>query len=701
MNERDALPTGDRGAAPPSDSGHARADRWEVRIGSAVECPDGRAGTVKQVVISPRTRAVTQLVMERGFLLRQDVAVPVDAIASADEGVVRLRLSAEALNSLPRYRPEEHVTPHVTWEAPGGYASRDVRFALPGPLATLRRLAPAREGRAVPAPGTPWESGPAVVGGARVTCRDGAVGRVALVLLDPGSRRATHVVVRQSGMAGRHVIVPLDWATEIGPARLVLDVEREQFARLPEYRPDNVLHSEVEAALWAEAPLRWLALPTIRVTVQDGVVTLRGHVPTGAQRARAVAVARQVPGVLAVHDELVADDDLAIAVARALGRDPRTRGQRLQVDAFQGIVHLRGDVPTGAVLAAAEEVAAGVPGVRAVANLLVAPDATPAPPRVILPPTGVLVYATDGEVGRVTAVVVSPRSRQVTDLIVDAQFVPEDPATPLVARRVIVPAEVVARGGAGGVVLDLPAARVMELPTYREEDFTIPDPAWQPPFGYERTDVRFALDAAGSRRPELAAAPSGAVATTPNFPGTGRGLRPIQRGQRVVGRAGELGTVDHVLLDPATQRVTHFVVRAGGALPKDTIIPIDWVTALAEGEIVVEAGAAQLAALPAYVPERPDATIAADVRERLRKVPAVAEGQASVDVAVTAGAVNLSGRVPDEATRGEAVRAVGSAPGVWEVRATELDIVDEAALESFPASDPPAWTLRGPELPTR
>jgi hypothetical protein len=44
----------------------ARSPRWEVWIGSAVECPDGRAGRVAGVVVSPRTREVTHLIVRRG-----------------------------------------------------------------------------------------------------------------------------------------------------------------------------------------------------------------------------------------------------------------------------------------------------------------------------------------------------------------------------------------------------------------------------------------------------------------------------------------------------------------------------------------------------------------------------------------------------------------------------------------------------------
>ena len=37
--------------------------RWPVRLGGAVVCPDGRAGTVRAVALSPGARLVTGLVV--------------------------------------------------------------------------------------------------------------------------------------------------------------------------------------------------------------------------------------------------------------------------------------------------------------------------------------------------------------------------------------------------------------------------------------------------------------------------------------------------------------------------------------------------------------------------------------------------------------------------------------------------------------
>jgi osmotically-inducible protein OsmY len=86
-----------------------------------------------------------------------------------------------------------------------------------------------------------------------------------------------------------------------------------------------------------------------------------------------------VTGVREVHNELRTDDDLRMAVAGALARDPRTAPFRFRIDSFRGTVHLFGNVDAPDVRLAAEEVATEVPGVRGVVSRLTTPQPQMAP----------------------------------------------------------------------------------------------------------------------------------------------------------------------------------------------------------------------------------------------------------------------------------------------------------------------------------
>jgi hypothetical protein len=54
-----------------------------VRIGSAVEAADGDAGTVAHVLVDPRPRLVTRLVVRAGHRLHHDVVVDAEPGALA------------------------------------------------------------------------------------------------------------------------------------------------------------------------------------------------------------------------------------------------------------------------------------------------------------------------------------------------------------------------------------------------------------------------------------------------------------------------------------------------------------------------------------------------------------------------------------------------------------------------------------------
>jgi hypothetical protein len=157
-----------------------------------------------------------------------------------------------------------------------------------------------------------------------VVCDDGPVGHVDLLLLDPATGAATHVVVRRAvlgPLGSRDVVVPLAWARSISEERIELAVGCGDLELLPEYRPDSELLDAIYQALSEDPRFQGVEFYTLHPEVVNGVVTLRGHVRTAELRAAAEAVVRGVRGVLGVNNQLVADDELSEAVARALEAD--------------------------------------------------------------------------------------------------------------------------------------------------------------------------------------------------------------------------------------------------------------------------------------------------------------------------------------------------------------------------------------------
>lgn len=110
----------------------------------------------------------------------------------------------------------------------------------------------------------------------------------------------------------------------------------------------------------------------IALSVNDGVVTVGGHVLTRIMRRAIVQAAAMVPGVKKVIDNLYVDGDLEIAVSQALANDPGTRQfqPEIGVMSYRGEVTLSGKLPSVEAIEAGEAVAAKTPGVLAVVNRL-------------------------------------------------------------------------------------------------------------------------------------------------------------------------------------------------------------------------------------------------------------------------------------------------------------------------------------------
>jgi osmotically-inducible protein OsmY len=178
-----------------------------------------------------------------------------------------------------------------------------------------------------------------------------------------------------AGRAPREdVLLPATVVTDIITRGVVPSVGGATPERLARSRADDELRQDVYHRL-RDCQLVRLDLPGIAIHARDGVVWLQGHVSSDGKRRRADDVLRGLDGMLALHNELVADTALAAAVAMALANDPRTARQRIGVYPYRGVMRLRGIVRPPTAHADAWEIAAAVPLVKQVVNeLRVDPD---------------------------------------------------------------------------------------------------------------------------------------------------------------------------------------------------------------------------------------------------------------------------------------------------------------------------------------
>ena len=211
-------------------------------IGSEALCSDGYRGEVLALVVDPAARTVTHLVVEphgRAGLAR---LVPLELAdlaglagqADAGPGQIRLRCTEAEFMSLepaeetlaefvPGYPDPVQLLP-PGWHGAGG-ATADG--------GTILRI-PERETIDIVPPGEVEERR-----GDHVRATDGGIGHLRGLRIDPGSRRVTHLLVRDGHVWGHQdVDIPVEMVAGFGDG-IRLSVTRQQVRDLPPAGPDH------------------------------------------------------------------------------------------------------------------------------------------------------------------------------------------------------------------------------------------------------------------------------------------------------------------------------------------------------------------------------------------------------------------------------------------------------------------------------
>lgn len=144
---------------------------------------------------------------------------------------------------------------------------------------------------------------------------------------------------------------------------------------------DAALRASVEQALVQHAGI---AAEDMRVEVRDGVAMLDGTVDSPEKRGRAEEIAAQDTRIRGVENRLAVapasageDRDLAEQIADVLEASPAVNAEDVLALVEQGVVTLRGAVPSREALRAAQQEAKRTAGVRDVRNELEAQPPVP------------------------------------------------------------------------------------------------------------------------------------------------------------------------------------------------------------------------------------------------------------------------------------------------------------------------------------
>jgi sporulation protein YlmC with PRC-barrel domain len=218
-------------------------DTTQFTIGTEVRCSDGPIGKINRVIVDPVAEALTHLAVEPEHRPDLGRLVPLDLVDTSG-GEIRLRCTKAEFENLD---PAEDTQIIPASDGYGGYGAGQVGYM---PYYGLEG-----GGMAVPGLGVGYGAiEPQVVAtdsvplgeveirrGDCVQATDGDIGRVQGLVIDPGSRHVTHVLLQEGHLWGKkEVAIPISAVASTRDG-IQLTITKRQVGDLP---PVDASHPE-------------------------------------------------------------------------------------------------------------------------------------------------------------------------------------------------------------------------------------------------------------------------------------------------------------------------------------------------------------------------------------------------------------------------------------------------------------------------
>jgi sporulation protein YlmC with PRC-barrel domain len=217
------------------------ADTTQFTIGTEASCSDGAVGTLSRVIVDPVAQAVTHLVVDPEHGRENGRLVPLDLVEAA-AGEIRLRCTKAEFENLAPAEETQYIPATSDY---GGYGPGQIGFMPYYGLGAGMIVPRFGLGGDLPAQVITTDAVPLgeveVRRGEAVEATDGDIGHVQGLVIDPGSRRVTHVLLQEGHLWGRKdVAIPIS-AVASTVDGIKLKIAKQDVQDLP---PVDIEHPE-------------------------------------------------------------------------------------------------------------------------------------------------------------------------------------------------------------------------------------------------------------------------------------------------------------------------------------------------------------------------------------------------------------------------------------------------------------------------
>lgn len=193
----------------------------DIPLHAEVHCADRVCGETTHVILNPKNKKVTHIVIQPSGFPSTERLVPINTIINADHDKVFLRLTSDELNRqmpftvadfLPGTEPmaDYPTNGYLTWpaNAPETQIALEEQQNPPGTLAVSR--------------------------GARIMATDGYVGKADDFLVDPTDDQVTHLIIREGVLWGKKdITIPISEVDRIEEDTVYLKLGKKAISDLP------------------------------------------------------------------------------------------------------------------------------------------------------------------------------------------------------------------------------------------------------------------------------------------------------------------------------------------------------------------------------------------------------------------------------------------------------------------------------------